>query len=107
MHYLVKCKIIVGLSFILFSLIPSSDSYMIMITRSGFEVEDQLPLSTTTKFDSTTTAKISSQILNILQGQCIPQPQVKKIATTIATTKTTARKPVTTTKKAITTTKNC
>ena len=87
MHYLVKCKIIVGLSFILFSLIPSSENSVYQITGARNIAYTQVfdehnRLSTTTKFVSSTAAK------------------------TIATTKTTAKKTITTAKKSPTTVKH-
>ena len=62
MNYLAKCKIIIGLSVILFSLIPSSENSVYQITGARNVAYTQVfdehnRLSTTTKFVSSTAAK--------------------------------------------------
>ena len=83
---------------------------MWLITRGPF---DTYPLSTTTKFTSTTSAKVTFQIVNILQGQGIPQlaakistvaPATKSTAKTMPTTTQSSRRTTATTKKATKTT---
>ena len=126
MNYLAKCKIIVGLSVILFSLIPSSEMNIIRLSTTTKFVsstaaktiasEDndigKIGHAYTGGFDenyllyrkivSSTAAKTSFQTVSKLQGQGIPQPQAiynsNKIAATIATTKTTAKTTTATTK---------